>query len=131
MKPKSLYVEWKVVILYPSQELQWTACKVCLLLVSAAEGSPKTASCFNTIYKKTFKSMLKKEIPKRGFWWMESLMYFLFLGMGMEKSYQFFPRLMCKFGPEGDIKKWAMVVQLVHDSTHHSDMTSWLCELRS
>lgn len=35
----------------------------------------------------------------------KSLMYFLFLGMGMEKSYQFFPRLMRKFGPEGDVKK--------------------------
>lgn len=24
-----------------------------------------------------------------------------------------------------------MVVQLVHDSMHHSDITSWLCKLRS
>lgn len=43
----------------------------CLLLVPAAEGSPKIPSRFNTIYNKTFKSIPKKETPKRGIWWME------------------------------------------------------------
>lgn len=42
----------------------------CVLSVPAAEGSWKI-SCFNTIYNKTFKSILKKETPKRDFWWME------------------------------------------------------------